>query len=145
MDQLFQVAIQLDGNTVMTFLESGIAAQEVKRKLSIPYVIQTAGWHELTLVVDPDNVIAETSEQDNTYSTGQLRWLTAATPPPPPPSTATPIAPTLTSAPTPTATPQPALGRIAFSSDRDFNGEICVMNADGTDEQDKPHQQLWLR
>jgi len=37
------------------------------------------------------------------------------------------------STPHPSATPQPeALGRIAFASDRDGNGEIYVMNADGS-------------
>jgi WD40 repeat protein len=55
---------------------------------------------------------------------------------PPPPLTDTPISPAPTPVPptdTPLPpTPMPSGGRIAFTSERDGNWEIYVMNADGS-------------
>ncbi|MFN2243003.1 MAG: alpha/beta fold hydrolase [Anaerolineae bacterium] len=84
-----------------------------------------------------------------------------------PPATATPVPPTSTAAPTPTDTatslptdtPQPTDiptplpahtgsggGLIAFSSERDGNPEIYLMNADGSDQRrltDHPAEDYW--
>ena len=53
------------------------------------------------------------------------------TPTPAPAAVATPT-PTPVATPTATPTVAPATGKIAFISDRDGNGEVYVMNADGT-------------
>ena len=67
---------------------------------------------------------------------------TTPTPTPTPTPTATPTptpTPAATPTPTPTATPAPSPGpgtngKIAFTSDRDGNREIYVMNVDGTNQ-----------
>ena len=74
-DQQFQVAILLDGQTISAYTVSGIGPQDSEWLFSIPIpVTPVAGWHVLTLVVDSGNVIIESIESDNTYATQQLRW-----------------------------------------------------------------------
>ncbi|MCH8205394.1 MAG: hypothetical protein IH956_00120 [Chloroflexi bacterium] len=113
--QGFEIGISVDGTLVMTMPVSSMAAQGVVRKLSQPFTFTGTGPHVLALIVDLNNVVAETNENDNLYSFIGLFAQATTTPSPTP--TLTPILPptpvptstnTPTSAPiTPTATPTP--------------------------------------
>jgi serine/threonine protein kinase len=62
--------------------------------------------------------------------------------PTPVPPTATSVLPTATPLP-PTPSPTPYRGRIAFESSRDGNGEIYVMNADGSGQINLTNHPAW--
>ena len=62
---------------------------------------------------------------------------------PAPAPTAVPTGVRTTASPAPSAPPAAAGGRIAFVSTRDGNGEIYVMNADGSNPQRLTHNARW--
>ena len=67
-EQGFQIGISVDGTLVMTVPVSAMAAQEVVRKLSQPLTFTGTGPHTVALIVDVNNVVTESKEDDNTYS-----------------------------------------------------------------------------
>ena len=71
-DEVVKVAIRLDGFEVQSFLLlSGIGAEQIERRLSIPIKLGSFGTnatYELSMEVDANRLIAESDELDNTYS-----------------------------------------------------------------------------
>ena len=100
----FQIAIVLDGQVVQTFPLAALGPQAVRMLLSVPMTVSKAGAHTIDLIVDFDDRVQESNEQDNVKSV-ILLWQV---PTPTPTTTPTPSAtPTATGTVTPTGTPSP--------------------------------------
>ncbi|MDP6511810.1 MAG: CARDB domain-containing protein [SAR202 cluster bacterium] len=95
----FQVGIEVDGQTLMTFDVNGkIGPQETTFELYKRFpTIPSVGTHTFALVIDPDNRVAEQNEADNKFEV-IANWLAPADPPTftptPKPTTTEPVTPT---------------------------------------------------
>ena len=132
-DSVFAVGrLNPNGSVDTSFNGTGVVITSIGKRYG------NASYDEVGLVAiqaDDKIVVAGDSGPDEFKSFVVVRYQgdgATPTPTPTPTATATP-----TPMPTPTPIPSPALranGKIAFTSERDGNQEIYVMNADGTNQ-----------
>jgi RNA polymerase sigma factor (sigma-70 family) len=94
-------------------------------------------WEIYALNLETKDIVRLTENGAGDWDPAWSPSSTTTLPPMPPPATSLTSTPTptlmLTPTPTPLLPPGPGpSGRIAFESDRDGNGEVYVMNADGS-------------